>query len=117
MDFDLSVYVWGLGSRDRRIDSHRSREKIKLVHLLAKHGAKWVPKDSGQINAARRSLLKLTPDYTIEFVWIMSKYKACSREAVEQLLRTPTIKKHTFGHRDRLQELVSEWNQTRHESS
>ena len=113
MDFDLSVYVWGLGSRDRRIDSHRSREKIKLVHLLAKHGAKWVPKDSRQINAARRSLLKLAPDYTIEFVWIMSKYQGCSREAVEQLLRTPTIKRHTSSHRGRLEELVSEWDQTR----
>ncbi len=108
MSFDVSLYDWSFRADKRKIDSHRSREKIKLVHLLAKHGAKWVPKDSGQLNAARRSLLKLTPDYTVEFVWILSRYKACSRKAVEQLLRTPAIKKHASRFQDRLAELVSD---------
>jgi hypothetical protein len=51
----------------------------------------------------------MTPDYTVEFVWIMAKYQACSKEHVEALLRTPTIKRHTSKHRQRLAELVKAW--------
>ena len=39
------------------------------------------------MESARRSLLKLAPDYTVEFVWIMSKYKVCSKDTIENLLR------------------------------
>ena len=49
--------------------------------------------------------LKLIPDYTVEFVWIMAKYQACSRPTIEQLLRTPTITKHVAQFRERLAEL------------
>ena len=108
MSIDFSFCDWSVHFGSRGIDSDRSREKIKLVHLLAKHGARWVPMDTGQVNSARRSLLKLAPDYTVEFVWIMAKYRACSREAVQQLLRTPTMKKHTSRFQHRLAELVSD---------
>jgi hypothetical protein len=33
----------------------------------SRHGAKWVPRESDDIKQARRELLKLEPDYTVEF--------------------------------------------------
>lgn len=92
---------------DRAGDCCRCREKIKLIHLLAKHGAHWVPKDTSEINDVRKSLLKLIPDYTVEFVWIMAKYQACSQLVIMQLLRTPTITKHMAPFSDRLAELTA----------
>ena len=63
-----------------------------MIHMLAKNGAKWLPKDRSQIGDARRSLLKMKPDYTVEFIWIMSKYNASTRENIEELIRTPSIR-------------------------
>lgn len=107
LDWDFSYLRWGGNRPNRDIDSDRSRERIKLIHLLAKYGAQWHPKDTGQIDAARRSLMKMKADYTVEFVWIMAKYQACSKASVERLLRTPTIKRVTGGHAERLRELVA----------
>jgi hypothetical protein len=105
MAFDISI-----GRRDyflsREQDCCECREKIKLIHLLAKHGARWVPKDTSEINDARKSLLKLIPDYTVEFVWIMAKYQTCSRSVIEQLLRTPSITRHVVHFQERLVELT-----------
>tara|TARA_R100001132_G_scaffold10032_2_gene9592 strand:- start:158 stop:322 length:165 start_codon:yes stop_codon:yes gene_type:complete len=50
----------------------------------------------------------MTEDYTIEFVWIMSKYQACSKSDIKTLLKTPTIKKHTKEHRQQLDELFDQ---------
>jgi hypothetical protein len=106
MAFDISI-----GRRDyflsREQDCCECREKIKLIHLLAKHGARCVPKDTSEINDARKSLLKLIPDYTVEFVWIMAKFHACSRPVIEQLLRTSTITKHVAHFRERINELMA----------
>ena len=66
-----------------------------------------MPKDTSEINDARKSLLKLIPDYTVEFVWIMAKYQACSQPVIAQLLRTPTITKHMARFRERLAELTA----------
>ncbi|MEX2672835.1 MAG: ankyrin repeat domain-containing protein [Phycisphaeraceae bacterium] len=93
----------------RKADTPRAREHIKAIHLLVRHGAKWKPADKKEIESARRSLLKLEPDYTLEFVWIMAKYQACTFETVQELLRTPTIKSHMASHRERLQELLACW--------
>jgi len=105
------AFAASLGRRDlflnRGGDCCACREKIKLIHLLAKYGARWVPKDTSEINEARKSLLKLIPDYTVEFVWIMAKYQACSRPVIGQLLRTPTITKHVARFRERLAELTA----------
>ena len=105
MAFDISI-----GRRDyflsREQDCCECREKIKLIHLLTKHGARWVPKDTSEINDARKSLLKLIPDYTVEFVWIMAKYQTCSRSVIEQLLRTPSITRHVVHFQERLVELT-----------
>ena len=91
------------------LDSSSSRETLKMIHLLAQHGAKWIPTDCRQINDARRSLLKMSDDYTVEFVWIMSKYEACSRESVEQLLRTPSIRRHIAKYQSRIDELLKDF--------
>jgi hypothetical protein len=107
----MSRYSWSyddLFSRrpERNIDNSRSREKIKMIHLLARHGAKWLPSDRTEINEARRSLLKMSPDYTVEFIWIMSKYNATTREKIEDLIRTPTIRALLYSHLSRIVELI-----------
>ena len=64
-------------------------------------------KDTREINEARKWLVKLAPDYTVKFVWIMAKYQACSQYIMAQLLRTPTITKHVARFRERLDELIA----------
>ena len=65
--FDLDLY--SRGSR-KDIDTSKSREKIKMIHLLVYRGAKWIPRDRNDINDSRRALLKMRADYTVEFFWI-----------------------------------------------
>ncbi len=89
------------------IDSSTSREKIKMIHLLARHGAKWLPKDNEDYNCARYSLRKMIPDYLMEFIWIMGGYQACSREAIEQLIQTSSIKKLISEKRDVVGKLMT----------
>ena len=85
---------------------------MKAVHLLAKHGGRWRPADRSDTNAARRSLLKMTPDYTVEFAWIMQKYGGCTKEDIESLIRTPTMKRHLSHHMGRLREIIEDWPET-----
>jgi len=103
--FDID---WLFEHRKKDIDSSSCREKLKMIHMLGKHGAKWMPSDSSVFNDARRSLLKMRVDYTVEFVWIISRYQACSREDIEQLLRTPAIKKHIVKYQARINELLED---------
>ena len=39
----------------------------------------------------------------------MAKYDGCSRDTIEQLLRTPTIRRHLAKHQLRIQELLKEF--------
>jgi hypothetical protein len=91
--------------RKKDIDTSRTREKMKMIHMLARHGATWAPKDKSEINAVRRALLRMTPDYTVEFVWIMSKYNACKQEDLEKLLRAPALKFLVSKYATRINEL------------
>jgi hypothetical protein len=50
--------------------------------------------------------MKMNPDYTVEFIWIMSKYKACARGPIEELIRTPSIRALVAGHLTRIAELL-----------
>jgi hypothetical protein len=70
------------------MDTAESRERLKAIHLLAKHGAKWVPEDKHKLNSARRALLRLKADYTMEFVWIASKYKIDTQDSIQALIGT-----------------------------
>ncbi len=109
MGWTYSFNAWNRERQRRSIDTDESRDKIKAVHLLARHGGRWIPADKNEISETRRSLLKLAPDYTVEFIWIMSKYKACTRDAIEELISTPTIKRHVSEHVRRVHEIMSAW--------
>ncbi|MFC1828042.1 ankyrin repeat domain-containing protein [Thermodesulfobacteriota bacterium] len=107
--FDLNRWdIWRSGrTTNRNLDNKEAREKIKMIHLLTKHGAKWVPKDRSEIGEARRSLLKMKPDYMVEFIWIMSKYSACKREDIEELIRTPSIRSLISKHSDSVAKMIN----------
>jgi len=79
-----------------------------MIHLLAKNGAKWLPGDRAQIGYARRSLIKMKPDYTAEFIWIMSKYEASRHEDLVELIRTPSIRAVISEHAEELNKILSE---------
>jgi hypothetical protein len=96
-------------ANNTNIDTSDTRERLKTIHLLAKHSGKWVPEEKYAINSARRALLRLRPDYTVEFVWIMSKYQATTLEYIQSLLGTPTMKKHIAAYRPRIQEFLAAW--------
>ena len=91
----------------RNLDDEKARERIKMIHLLAKNGAKWLPGDRAQIGYARRSLIKMKPDYTAEFTWIMSKYQATRREDLLELIRTPAIRTVIIEKRDTIEKLIN----------
>ncbi len=110
MSWSFRIDPWGLERDRKNIDTERSRDGMKAIHLLVKHGARWLPVDKDEISDVRRSLLKLSPDYTAELIWIMWKYKACVLGTAEALLRTPAIKRHVSEHRKRLQEILSSWS-------
>jgi ankyrin repeat protein len=107
--FRTNHFAWEVGTSSRKYDSEESRDTMKAIHLLAKHGARWMPKGKREIGSARRSLLQMTPDYTMEFVWIMSKYRACELNPIKELLGTPAMKTHTASHRPRLSQILERW--------
>ncbi|MFH1933296.1 MAG: hypothetical protein ABIN18_17105 [Pseudomonadota bacterium] len=109
--FDFNHWdIWRTDRTTKRdLDNEESREKIKMIHMLTKHGARWLPKDRSEIGEARRSLLKLKPDYTVEFIWIMSKYNACKREDVEELIRTPSIRSLIYEYTARVNKLMKKF--------
>jgi len=106
--FDYSFYdFYSSGRRKwKDIDTSKSRDKIKMIHLLVRHGAKWKPGGEADISDARKSLLKMSPDYAMEFIWIMSQYNACNRKDIEQLIRTPSIRALISKHAQRINEMV-----------
>lgn len=100
---------WDRGDRSDKRDTDNSRQIMKAIHLLARHGGRWQPRDKKEIEAARRSFLQLTPDYVVEFVWIMSKYGGCGLDPIRELLRTASIKAHVAAHRGRLDQILGSW--------
>jgi hypothetical protein len=105
LDFNLYSEI-----RKKNIDTSRTREKIKMVHTLAKEGVKWNPNGRPEIAEARRSFLRLKADYTVEFIWIMSRYKACKRQNMEELIRTPSIRALISDHMKRVKALLDGFN-------
>jgi hypothetical protein len=109
MTWDFRSRVYGFERNRKFIDTEDARDNLKAIHLLAKHGARWHPKEPSELNDTRRSFLKMEPDYTVEFVWIMSKYKACEFAFAQDLVRTPAIKGHLRAHQGRISELLAKW--------
>jgi hypothetical protein len=108
LEWDRSRDYFTGNPKDRAGDSQRARERMRIVHLLAKHGARWRPSD-GDLRSARRSLLKMKPDYTVEFAWIMQRFGGCAKEKIESLVKTPTMKRHLSRHMERLREILDDW--------
>ena len=89
------------------VDSSRARECMKMMHMLAAHGATWLPADKRAIADVRRSLLKMSVDYVLEFAWLMQQYRAARRRDVQELLRTPAMSRLLLNDRQRAAELVA----------
>ena len=71
-----------------------------------------MPRDRYEVNDARRSLLKMKSDYTVEFIWIISKFSASTRENIEQLIRTPTMRALLSAHQTRINEIVAAFEES-----
>lgn len=93
--------------RPKNLDLQEARVKFKMIHILVQHGGKCIPVEEDEMSHARRSLLRMTPDYASEFVWIMSKYQGCSRKNMDSLLCTPSIREHVSSGLERLNELLA----------
>lgn len=106
IDWDYSN-LFSENRKRKNINTYETKQKMRLIHLLARHGFKWTPKDRSEIASARRSLLKMKPDYTMEFIWIMAGYDACKVEDIKELIRTPTMSSLISEHRSRLKELLA----------
>jgi hypothetical protein len=107
MSWDFHFDFW---SRDRKrleknIDSSSSRERIEMLHLIIRNGAKWRPGDD-EIKSARRSLLKLLPDYTVEIIWVLSGYRAVRCQDLEYLIKTPSMRTLIADHLPRINGLI-----------
>ncbi len=89
----------------RGVPAGGKAKRIKMIHILAKHGAKWHPGNPAEIAEARRCLLKMKADYTVEFIWIMAKYQEAKRKDIEELLRTPSIRSVISKYSDRVAEM------------
>jgi hypothetical protein len=105
--WNFRVDPWDRDRPPGTLDTTEARDKMQAVDLIAKHGGKWVPEDRSEINSARRALLKLKPEYTVEFVAIMAEYGACAKENLQTLLGTQTMKTHTAKHSERILRLLS----------
>jgi hypothetical protein len=110
MSWDFSFPLPGAWSDTRSpngIDSTRARERMKMLHMIVARGAKWLPADKRAIGDARRSLLKMAPDYVLEFVWLMREHAAARRRDVQELLRTPSMARLLSKDRERVASLVA----------
>lgn len=96
----------------KNLDKYFCREKIKRLHMLVRHGGRWEPRDRRAIDFARNCLLKMTPDYTLEFIWIITGYNACSIESIEQLLRTPSIRSLVSNHLSRIGDMMGSFKRS-----
>jgi hypothetical protein len=106
MDLRLDRWSWDSRPKRDKIDSDYARQRMRAIHLVARHGGRWTPSEDG-IKSARRTLLKMIPDYTVEFVWIIAKYKAGRQEDVTALLNSPSMRTHIAANRPRVDELLS----------
>jgi hypothetical protein len=104
IDWELSPY-YGYRSPKIDVDHWRSRDKLKMIHMVVRHGARWQP-EQYELNKTRRTLLKMRCDYTMEFVWILTEYRACCRETIEKLLAGPKVRALISNHKNRLDEIM-----------
>lgn len=105
LDWMFPRYHWDDKPARRNIDTDDARDRMKAIHLVAKFGGKWAPNED-EIKSARRVLLKMIPDYAVEFIWIMAKYRACRGADAAALAASPSMRRHLAKHAARVNELV-----------
>lgn len=103
---------WSNSREKKNIDSSYARGQMEMLHLLARHGVKWKPGDESEIKSIRRDLLKLTPDYTVELIWILTGYSAARPEDMEELIKVPSMRKHIANHFSRINGLIQNLRST-----
>jgi len=108
---------WTLSRKENDIDSYDSRDITKMIHMLVRYGARWEPREKGDVSLVRRSLLKMKSDYTMEFIWIMSEYKACPPNAIDDLMKNPAMRSMVSKHVGRLNMLMDSFCNSQTESN
>jgi hypothetical protein len=96
------------GGEKPGMDSERSKERLKMIHMLIAHGGMWLPSTPQAIADARKCLLKMSVDYVLEFVWLLQKFGAARRRDVQELIRTPSMVRHLGEERTRAARLVAD---------
>ncbi len=91
---------------ETNLDTFYAKEKMKMLHLLVRHGARWEPKEKYSYTSVRRSLRTMSPDYTMEFIWIMTEYNACSAETLRTLMKPPAMRVLIEKHKNRYAEIM-----------
>ena len=92
-------------------DTPGTRDLIKCIHILARHGGRWQPREPRDTESARRALRSVSPDYTAEFIWIMRKYDACDPAAARELVRTESIRRHCRPVLPHILEVLDGWHE------
>ncbi len=70
----------------------------------------WNVRDDGcSKSASQNGPLAPVPDYILEFIWIMGKFQSCTKEVIQDLIRTPSMKRHLSTKTKRLTELLKAW--------
>jgi hypothetical protein len=114
-DFSELRVALSKGKKKPTLGPHTLKRRLIIARMVFPEAAKTkqlkIPskrllRAASGIKSARRTLLKMTPDYVVEFVWIMSKYKACRHEDAAALLQSPSMRGHIAKHRERLDECM-----------
>jgi hypothetical protein len=107
MGWDIFAYRNHWMENEKGIDTNETRGKLEVIRLLAERGVRWLPKDRGEINSVRRALLKLKPEYTAEFVLIMSHHNGSTKDNLATLLKTPTMELHVSKYKTQINKILS----------
>ncbi len=91
---------------EHRFNWDESVEKLKVLALLLKNGARWRPADKAEIISMRKSLKESPPDFSAEFVWLMAKYQACERGVMKMLFNPEGFRIHVHSHLGRIIDLI-----------
>jgi len=87
-------YLMDYGRSRAKASQYEVSDTRSAVKYLFEAGAVWRPDDADQVNRVRRSLLECEAEVTSELVDQLIKHNACSSDAIQELLRTSTMKKH-----------------------
>jgi len=81
----IHVDGFSLWHDHRNTSSWAIRGSLDALRTLLQTGALWNPDDRQEMNSIRRMLLGCEPDAIIELLKVLTEYKACSDETLEEL--------------------------------